>query len=200
MHANMQTCMQVRRVGLRGRRPEYAGGDVHFTRLGGDSLAAMRACKRLSLAYTAAMRAHPGCAPVSCQQRGGADSGEEEEDAGVSGGGVGGDGGGGEFGEALCAPLAPVELLRRPRLRQYVAWLERELGGWPGWVRREAAAGGAMQRVEVEGRRDAAGRREAEGRREAASDAGALLRLCYGSVKALLRLCEGSVKALLRRC
>ncbi len=89
----------------------------------------------------------------------------------MNGGGVGGDGGGGEFGEALCAPLAPVELLRRPRLRQYVAWLERELGAWPGWVRREAA-GGAMQRVEVEGRREAAGRIEA------ANDAGALLRLC----------------------
>jgi hypothetical protein len=29
----------------------------------------------------------------------------------------------GEFGEALLGPLAPVELLRRPRLRDYVAYL-----------------------------------------------------------------------------
>ena len=29
----------------------------------------------------------------------------------------------GMFGEALLGPLAPVELLRRPRLRDYVAYL-----------------------------------------------------------------------------
>ncbi len=35
----------------------------------------------------------------------------------------------GEFGEALLGPLAPVELLRRPRLSDYVTYLLEVLMG-----------------------------------------------------------------------
>jgi len=53
------------------------------------------------------------------------------------GGALAGGWDGGEFGETLAAflsPLAAVELLRRPRLDDYIAWLHHSLGVWPGWV------------------------------------------------------------------
>ena len=82
---------------------EYGARRLHFLEMGGDSLAALRACQRLSALLAEA-------APV---ESGGANSSTTTF-----------------AGEAMGC-LGPAELLKRPLLADYVRYLRQEVACWP---------------------------------------------------------------------
>eukprot|EP00873_Tetraselmis_striata_P022007 jgi/Tetstr1/442271/TSEL_030412.t1 len=86
-------------------------------RWGGDSLAALRCCQALAAELRAARAAAAGMGA-------GTQAAAAPEEGGV-------------FGE-LLGPLAPAELLQRPRLADFARHLTQHLGAFPG---HEAAAG-----------------------------------------------------------
>ena len=98
---------------------------LDFTKLGGDSLAAMRSCKLLSEAFRAALVLHP-CPDAREEVTKGVQKQAGVDEVGVADAG--------EFGEALAGALAPIELLRNSRFQDYVARLYHSLGPWPGGV------------------------------------------------------------------
>ena len=109
----------------------------HFAELGGDSLAALRACQELHAVFRAAA--------------GGGDFGDgretetETEDVGA-------------FGEALAGALAPAKLLQRPTLGAYVRFLQdaADAGELPG-------AAAILARDEEEEEEEASGSDDGDG-------------------------------------
>lgn len=97
-----------------------------FAALGGDSLAALRICHRLASRPEVAAAVAAAAATVAI-----ADGETSEAPSGSGTAATGAPGGGGLFGEALGV-LAPAELLRRPLLEDFAAYLRAALGAHPG--------------------------------------------------------------------
>jgi hypothetical protein len=136
----MRECLQVwaNEVPVPCASTRRGGGrKIHFTRLGGDSLAAMRSCKELSEAYNTAV-AVTALHPTSQSEPTDAHNVVGQAEAG-------------EFGEGLAGPFAAIELLRRPRLSDYATWMYQSLGAWPACQMKQGLPAGGGRKVALDG-------------------------------------------------